>query len=236
MVGLKNQKLLIIAPHPDDEVLGCAGLINRVKSSGGKVYILFMTVGNTQDFSKSGPSSFRQRTSEIEKVAKFLKYDDYTIAFPGDSFHLKLDQVPQLELISAIEKGAFSLNSLNPTTVVMPQPSDYNQDHRAVSQAAIAALRPAPNEFKHSPAVILGSEFSPTVAWSVAPVNPPNFFVALSEQELNTKVGAMNIYSSQKRNGNHSRSTKAIKSLAHLRGTQCGQVAAEAFFSYRIMV
>lgn len=236
MVGLKNQKLLVIAPHPDDEVLGCAGLINKVKSLGGKVYVLFMTVGNTQDFSKSGSSSFRQRVSEIEKVAQFLKYDDYTIAFPGDSFHLKLDKIPQLELISTIERGDLSLNSLNPTIVVIPQPSDYNQDHRAVAQAAIAALRPAPNEFKYSPAIILGSEFSPTTAWSVAPINPPNFFVALTKQELNAKVEAMNIYSSQKRGGAHSRSTRAIKSLASLRGIQSGHEAAEAFFSYRIIV
>src|SRR3990167_6618803 len=117
MVGFKNQKLLVIAVHPDDEVLGCAGLINRVKSSGGKVYVLFMTVGNTQDFSKSGSSTFRQRVSEIEKVAKFLKYDDYNIAFPGDYFHLKLDTVPQLELISAIESGPFSINTLKPDII-----------------------------------------------------------------------------------------------------------------------
>lgn len=236
MVGLKNEKLLVIAPHPDDEVLGCGGLIKRVKHEGGKVYILFMTAGNTQDFSKDGSSTFRQRVNEIEKVAKFLKYDDYSIAFPGDSFHLKLDKVPQLELISAIESGPFSIAKIKPAIIVTPQPSDYNQDHRAVSEAVIAATRPAPDELKLQVPLVLGSEFSPTASWSVSPINTPNFFVSLSESDLQAKVEAMNFYKSQKREGAHTRSPRAIKSLAYLRGTQCGHFAAEAFFSYRIIV
>lgn len=236
MVGLKNQRLLVIAPHPDDEVLGCGGMIKRIKDNQGKVYVLFMTVGNTQDFSKKGSSTFRQRILEIEKAAKFLKYDDYSIAFPGDSFHLKMDKIPQLELISAIERGPFSISSLNPTIIVTPQPSDYNQDHRAVAQAVISATRPVPQELKSQVPLILGYEFSPTALWSVSPLNIPNFFVSLSEADLAAKVKAMELYSSQIRNGSHTRSSRTIKSLAYLRGSQCGLVAAEAFFNYRTLV
>lgn len=236
MVGLKNQRLLVIAPHPDDEVLGCGGLIKKIKDNKGKVYVLFMTVGNTQDFSKKGSSTFRQRVSEIEKVAKFLKYDDYTIAFPGDTFHLKLDKLSQLELISALEKGPMSISQLNPSIIALPQPPDYNQDHRASALATIAALRPAPGEFKPVVPLILGYEFAPTAAWGVAPLNSPNFFVSLSESDLKTKVKAMEFYASQKRNGSHSRSAKTIKSLAYLRGSQCGQSAAEAYYNFRTVV
>lgn len=236
MVDFKNKKLLVIAPHPDDEVLGAAGLIQKVKQSGGKVYVLFMTVGDTKDFSKSGKSTSRQRIKEIEKVAKFLKFDDYAIAFEGDDYHLKLDDLPQLELIQAIESGPFSINSLKPDIVVTPQVSDYNQDHRATAEAVISALRSAPKEFKHSPALILGSEFAPSANWGVSQINIPNFFISLTEEELKVKVKAMDLYSSQKRGGAHSRGTKAIKSLAYLRGTQSGFEAAEAFFNYRTIV
>lgn len=236
MLKLKEQVLLIIAPHPDDEVLGCGGLIKRIKDEGGKVYVLFMTVGNTTDFSKKGSSTFIQRVTEIEKVAKLLKYDDYTIAFPGDSYHLKLDKLSQLEIISVIEKGPLSITTLKPSIIATPQPSDYNQDHRVCAQAVLAATRPAPNQYKPLPPLILGYEFSPTAIWSVSEINTPNFFFPLTEEQLSFKVRAMNLYSSQKRAGAHSRSRRVIKSLAYLRGSQCGENAAEAFFSYRTLI
>lgn len=236
MVGLKNQRLLIIAPHPDDEVLGCGGLIKRVKEAGGKVFILFMTVGNTNDFAKNGHSTSQSRIKEIENVAKYLKYDDYHLAFPGDAFHLKLDRLPQFELISAIEKGPLSLARIKPTIIASPQVSDYNQDHRSVAQAVMAATRPAPDEFKPLQRLVLGYEFSATALWSTQPSNNPNFFVELEKGDLEAKIKALRLYSSQLRNGYHSRSVHVLKSLAYLRGSQSGVQSAEAFFSYRIVV
>ena len=103
MLSFKDKKVLIISPHPDDEVIGCGGLISKIKENGGKVYVLFLTNGDTNDFSAVGKSTSRQRNNEIEKVAKFLKFDDYEIAFEGNSYHLRLDKVPQIEIISKIE-------------------------------------------------------------------------------------------------------------------------------------
>ena len=77
MTSLIKQRLLIIAPHPDDEVIGCAGLIQKVKNNGGKVFVLFLTVGDTKDFSKKGISSLNDRKKEIKKVSSFLKYDSH---------------------------------------------------------------------------------------------------------------------------------------------------------------
>src|SRR3989344_9283508 len=82
--SLIKQRLLVVAPHPDDEVIGCGGLIQKIKEGSGKVYILFLTVGETRDFSKKGISSLATRKKEIEKVAKFLQYDDYDIALEGE--------------------------------------------------------------------------------------------------------------------------------------------------------
>ena len=105
MISFKDQKVLILAPHPDDEVFGAGGLIHRIKREGGKVYILYLTVGTTRDFSKRGGSTEKERVREIEKAAKFLKYDGWKIAFPGNDYHMKLDSVPQLHLINEIERG-----------------------------------------------------------------------------------------------------------------------------------
>jgi N-acetylglucosamine malate deacetylase 1 len=237
LLNLKQQRLLVIAPHPDDEVLGCGGLIKRIKEAGGKAYILFITVGDTKDYYKNGLSTFEQRVKEIEKVASFLGYDDYKIAFPGNDHHLRLDQIPQLDLISEIENGKkISINKIRPTIIATPQPSDYNQDHRAVAEAVIAATRPAPSDYKHSVPVVLGYEFSANVAWSVTPHHDPNFFISLDDETLRTKVRAMQLYSSQARDGASTRGSDAIRSLALTRGPQCGVKAAEAFYSFKAVI
>lgn len=237
MVNLKKQTLLLIAPHPDDEILGCGGLIKRIKQDGGKVYALFMTLGTTKDYAANGTSTFDQRSKEIEQVAQFLGYEDYRIAFPGDQHHLRLDSIPQLELISAIENThKISLNKLRPTIIATPQPFDYNQDHRAVAEAVIAATRPAPDGYKSLQRTVLGYEFSATAHWSIASPQNPNFFVELKDDDLSVKIKALELYSSQVRSGSHTRSTDAMKNLAYLRGAQVGVKAAEAFYSYRILI
>lgn len=236
MLKLSGHKLLVIAPHPDDEVLGCGGLIKRVKDAGGKVYILFLTVGETSEYSKNGFSTSDERLAEIEKVAKFLKYNDYSIAFPGNDNHLKLDQIPQKELISVIENGPkISLNKLKPTILACPQVHDYNQDHRAAAQAVFSSTRPAPNKFKPLQKIVLGYEEVAT-QWSSTNSINPNLYIKLSNADLKTKLKALSLYTSQVRNGNHTRSPYALKRLAFLRGSQCGIKAAEAFINFRIII
>ena len=118
---LAKQTLLVIAPHPDDEILGCGGLIKKIKDAGGKVYVLFLTVGDTHDFSNKGLSTGKERQKEIEKVAKFLKFDDYYLAFGGNDHHLKLDLWGQKALMDMIERGSsVSLEKVKPTIVAFP--------------------------------------------------------------------------------------------------------------------
>ncbi len=231
--NLKDQKLLVVSPHPDDEVLGCGGLIKKIKDAGGKVYILFITVGDTQEYSKKGVSNGHERISEIEKVAKFLKYDDYQILFPGNTFHLRLDSIPQIELVSKIEE---SLNRIKPTIVAMPQLVDYNQDHRTTAQALISATRPAPSYFKPFQRIVLSYESVPVANWAHKQTENPNFFVELSKADLEVKIKALKMYHSQVRKGAHPRSPRSIKNLAYYRGMQCGADAAEAFTCFRHVI
>ena len=67
-INYKNKKLLVIAPHPDDEVLGCGGLISKVKSGGGKVHVLCFTVGNIKQY--GGTSNSKKRILELKKVMR----------------------------------------------------------------------------------------------------------------------------------------------------------------------
>lgn len=237
MVDLKKQKLLIVAPHPDDEVLGCGGFIKKIKDAGGKVYVLFLTVGETQEYSHNGATTSDQRIAEIEKVAKFMQYDDYKIAFVGNTYHLQLDQMPQKQIITEIENGTtISLNKIKPTTIACPQPDDYNQDHRAAAQAVFTATRPVPDDIKPFQNMVIGFESVATADWTTTTVPNHNFFVELSDTELDAKLAAINLYKSQVRTGAHPRSIQSLKNLAHFRGLQCGKSAAEAYNCYRQLV
>jgi LmbE family N-acetylglucosaminyl deacetylase len=236
MIGLKKQSLLIITPHPDDEVLGCGGLIKKIKDNGGKVYVLFLTVGDTADYRKEGMSSGSERTREIERVAKFMKYDDYRIAFPGNEYHLKLDGIPQLELMKEFENGPLSLNKLKPDIVATPFFSDYNQDHRAATMALFGATRPTPDDQKPLQRVILGYESVPTAGWWDASAAKMNFYLHLTKEELEAKMKGLELYTSQVRTGNHPRALASIKKLAAMRGIESGVDAAEAFYTYRVIV
>ena len=234
MVNLKNKKLLVIAAHPDDEVYGCGGFINKIKTAGGKVFVLFLTNGTTKDFSPRGKSLETERAKEIEDVAKFLKYDGYKIAFPGDGYHLKLDQVPQKDLIHEIERGErISLETLKPDIVAFHSKGDYNQDHAAVARAAFAACRPGLPKDKHVPKMVLTYE-EPMDIWTADRPNKLNFYVELSTRDVNNKLKALQLYKSQMRKKGHPRSLETVRSMAVVRGSAIGTPFAEDYFIHKL--
>lgn len=237
MIDLTKTKLLVIAPHLDDEVIGCAGLIQRVKEAGGTVHVLFLCVGDTQDFSAKGASSVTERTHEAEAVAQLLGFDGWRIAFPGNDYHLRLDHVPQRDIIHAIEAGEeISLQSLRPTICAFPAFGDYNQDHRAAAAAALAACRSAPPEEKHVPGLVLSYE-APMGSWMhPAAMHQPNFFIQLRDEHAQKKITAMELYASQARAAGHPRHTATLDALARLRGSAIGTTYAEAYYSHRIHI
>ena len=237
MITLDSMTALVIAPHPDDEVFGCGGIIHRLKTSNSKVYVLYVTVGNTRDFSPKGESTAQERIEDVEKVANYFGLDDYAIALPGDDYHLQLDAVPQKKLIHLIERGSdVSLESLRPDIVLAPANSDYNQDHRAISMATMAAVRPTSSVYKSFQPVILTYEL-PYHQWNVADsLSIPGLFVKLDAPDIEAKVTALNFYKSQLKAPESPLSIHGVRALASYRGLQCGAVAAEAFNIKRIVV
>lgn len=237
MFELGAKRVLVIAPHPDDEVFGCGGLIYRLKQTGAAVHVLYMTVGTTADFSARGQSTASERLAEVEHVAVALRFDSHMVAFPGDQFHLKLDAVPRRELVHAIERGcALSLEKLRPDVVIAPSSGDYNQDHQAVYEATMTALRPGAPEYKAFPAVVLTYEL-PYEAWSVADAQlAPNLLVPLPPDALVAKLGALELYRSQLKSMNGPVSLRGAERLARYRGLLCGAEAAEGFHVKRFVV
>ena len=225
-----------MAPHPDDEVVGCGGLISKVKNAGGRVYVLYLAVGDTKDFTKRGISTGNERVKEIEKVVRYLKIDGYDLVFKGNEYHLKLDLLGQKKIMDAIErKSSVSLEKIKPTMICIPPINSYNQDHRIATEAAHASLRPASQDDKHFVKYVLSYE-EPSDSWSMREKIEPNFFIKLSKKDLDAKIEAMNLYKSQARTGYNTRSSKTFKNLANLRGAQTGTEMAEAYLIYRMVV
>lgn len=235
---LRNKTLLIIAPHLDDEILGCGGLIKRIKDLGGKVFVIFLTNGTTTEFKTiPGITREQERLKETSKVARYLHYDGWRIAFPGNDYHLKLDTLPQKTIIAELEQGKdISIESIKPQIIATTQMSDYNQDHRACASAVITAARPSPYNSKNTIEAVLGYEFTATIASGIEPYLTRNLFITLSKSDLSAKLNAMELYSSQIRPGAHTRSLDNMENLAKLRGAMCGTRYAEAYHIYRMTV
>jgi N-acetylglucosamine malate deacetylase 1 len=231
------ERVLVIAPHPDDEVFGCGGLIYCLKQCGAEVHVLYMTVGTTVDFSARGRSTAEERLAEIDRVASFLGFDSHAVALPGDDNHLRLDARPRRELVDVIERtGPLALAKLRPDVVIAPSWGDYNQDHQAVYEATIAACRPGAPDYRTVPRVVLTYEL-PYVAWSMVEHQPtPGLLVPLSPEALAAKLGALELYRSQLKSSSGPISLRGAETLARFRGLLSGSDAAEAFHVKRLVL
>ncbi len=228
-----QERLLVYSPHPDDETLGCGGLMHKAKRAGAEVFVQFLTVGDTADQSPKGFSTAEERHTEIKKVSEHFRWDDWHMALPGDEHHLRLDAVPRVDLTRLIERDSpLSVARLRPTVVLVPHRTSYNQDHQAVAEAVHTALRPSNSGLRHHPALVLSYEEAAD-QWRSEPVDSPNLIVALSEADLAAKLQAMELYGSQSHEHPHTRSELTLRSLAVLRGMQAGVALGEGYHVLR---
>lgn len=216
-------KILVIAPHPDDEVLGVGGTIANHTKMGDEVYLCVVTKAYTPDWSEE---FIKNREKEVLKVNKILGIKKtYFLDFPT----VKLDTIPQKELNEAISRV---VNKVRPDTVYIPHRGDVNKDHRLVFETALVALRP---KLGGAARKVLSYETLSETEWAAPPtedVFTPNVYVDISDT-LKTKLNAMSAYKSELKEYPHPRSLKSITALANKRGTEAGLKAAEAFMLVR---
>jgi LmbE family N-acetylglucosaminyl deacetylase len=234
---LREQRLLVVAPHADDETAGAGGLIARVKAAGGRAYVLVLSTGELDHFDgKPGTRTHGSvRARELAEAMKVLGADDFEIVMENSDKHLKLDMIPRMELTNLIEREArLSTQKIDPTMVVFPAPS-YNQDHEAVYKAGITACRPHLPAHKSFQRFVLVAD-APQLAWSVPPYFKPNFYVDLPPEFLERKIRAYRCHASQLRPAPSPASVEALRRLAEVRGAEISTAAAEAFECYRFVV
>ena len=222
-MNIRNKTILIISPHPDDEAIGCGGLIAKAKGNKSDVFVLYICVGSSRQF-VTGKTSAADRLPEIKHAAQFGNFK-YKIAYQGKAF-MRLDTIPQKDLIEIIEDVT---EKVKPEIVCLPFRHSYDQDHRAVATAAITAYRTLPRTIRHQPKMIL--EYEEPYTWTTDTLFHPNMYLDISDI-FNEKMKLLNCHASQMRRDPFSRSPENLERLAGIRGCEIGTKYAE---SYRIL-
>jgi len=221
--------VLIVAAHPDDEVLGCGGTMARRVEDGDQVHVVFMADGAT---SRSRPAdrvcSEERNTSALKACQILGAQTPEFLGFPDN----KMDSIALLDVTQAIEKV---IDKVQPNVVYTHHRGDLNVDHQITHRAVMTACRPQPGT---SVREIYSFEVLSSTEWaapSTATVFAPNCFVDI-EKVLDQKQSALEAYSAEMRRFPHSRSREAVVALATLRGASMGMVAAEGFKVERFLL
>ena len=221
------KKILIIAAHPDDEVLGCGGLIKKKIKNNNKVRIVFLAEGVTARYSlneinnKKVLKKSNERNNNALIALKTLGVKKNEI-FLRDIPCCRLDNLNQLEIIKIIEHH---IKQFRPNEIYTHWHGDVNIDHRIAYQATIAATRPI---YNFNIDLVASFEVLSSTEWNFKESFNPNYFEDISDF-INFKIKAIKLYKDELKKFPHSRSTKSIISLSNFRGVQSGFKNAEAF-------
>ena len=227
MKGFRDNKenILIIAAHPDDEVLGCGGTIARLTKRMTDVYVAILGEGLTSRYSKREHADAdllnnliksSKRASEILGVKELFLH-----GLPDNRF----DTIPLIDIVKATEK---IINKVKPTTVFTHHGGDLNIDHSITHRATIIATRPIAGQLVKK---VYTYEVPSSTEWAFGQFAKdfhPNVFIDI-EDTIATKIKAMKIYESETRFFPHPRSLEALKLLAKRWGSVVGMKAVEAF-------
>jgi len=220
MVSFKN--ILVVASHPDDEVLGCGGTLYNLKKKGAKISVLFLSDGESSRKHPKIKQLILDRKKQALKAGKILGIKNITFGdFPDNS----MDTIPMLKVIKFIEK---KIKEVKPDVIFTHFESDLNIDHQITSKAVITACRPIKNQTVKS---VIFFEVLSSSEWNISIKNKsfkPNYFVDISKS-LKFKLKALKLYKREMRKWPHPRSIQGVKLLSKTRGSSVGLSNAEAF-------
>jgi LmbE family N-acetylglucosaminyl deacetylase len=216
-----QRSILVIAPHPDDEVLGCGATIKKYAAAGAKVSLCVVTKAYTPEWS----DSFVQgRKKEVARACKILGIKKtYFLDLPT----VKLDTIPQKTLNDEIAK---IVKECTPDMMFIPHRGDLNTDHRLVHEAALVAARPSAGKGVRE---VLAYETLSETEWGIEPFAPAVYEDV--SRAFAHKLKAMRVYKSELKKFPHPRSLEAIEALGKKRGSEAGVMRAEGFMPVRLV-
>tara|TARA_B110000263_G_C15305468_1_gene510132 strand:+ start:2799 stop:3509 length:711 start_codon:yes stop_codon:yes gene_type:complete len=232
--SLRNKKILVVVAHPDDEILGIGGTINKlVNNYGCEIKVIILGEGITSRGNDSEKSNQKEdlklHKANIEKAKSFLGYQQLEYYDLPDN---RFDTVPLLDIIKIIESEKLNFK---PSIVFTHHGGDLNIDHQKTFEAVITACRPIKEEIVNT---VITFETLSSSEW--IPSNDkrkftPNLFISLTENNIKSKINSMESYFFEKREYPHPRSPKAIKLRAEMWGVTVGKKFSEAFEIIRII-
>jgi LmbE family N-acetylglucosaminyl deacetylase len=224
--------ILVVAAHPDDEVLGCGGTISRAASEGEDVYVAILGEGITSRFDRRDEVA-REAVERLHETARAVNAElgarkTFLYSLPDNRF----DTVPLLDIVKIVEQ---LLSEIRPREVFTHHPGDLNIDHSIAFRAVLTATRPMAD---HQIESLYSFEIPSSSEWSFQQLATPftaNFFVDIGGT-LQRKVAAMEKYAGESRPFPHPRSSAALSAIAQRWGSVVGLHAAEAFQLIRTIV
>jgi LmbE family N-acetylglucosaminyl deacetylase len=213
----RARRILVIAPHADDEVLGCGGTVAAAAARGAEVTLVVTAMGGIKHCHLETAAEAADRVAEMEAASRLLGIARTRVLFPGKD--MRLESVPMLEMVTAMDE----VLSEPCDECYFPEPS-HNLDHRRTHEAVLAALRPCG---RPSPGLV--ATYEGTVCGWPSPAGPGGRLYVDIAATLEAKVAALHEYRSQVRSYPHPTSEEAVRRLAAMRGLECGLNHAERF-------
>lgn len=222
-----SERLLVVAAHPDDEVLGCGGMIARFVDAGAAVRVIFLAEGITarylpDQFSDPVVVGKTERRNRNALAANAILGVPAEQVFVEQRYCCRLDQVPLIDLVRQIEHH---INEFRPTRLFTHTDSDPNVDHGLVHRAVLAAARPISDA---APRVIYAFEVLSSTEWNPQHPFRGQVFFDVSTT-IDRKVRALAAYDDEMQPPPHPRSEEVVRALARFRGAAAGYHFAEAF-------
>ena len=222
---MKN--VLVIAPHPDDETLGCGGTLLRHVAEGDRVYWLIgTTIKEKNGFS---PDTVNSRQKEIKKVSEMYGFAGYKHL---DFNTTELDQVPRNILIQQISEY---VSEVKPHTIYLPYRNDVHSDHAQIFDASIACTKSFRHPFVKKVCVY---ETLSETEFGIRTDDhgfKPNMWVDITNY-IARKIEIVKVFESEIQEHPFPRSITCIKSLANLRGSFAGSEYAESFICIKEII
>ena len=221
--------ILVVAAHPDDEVLGCGGTIARHVRQGDRVKVVILAEGITSREGTVESSSALQKLRAAAQAAN-AHLGVHALALEGLPDN-RLDSLDRLEIIQRVEAH---VKEWQPHTVYTHHVGDVNIDHQVAHHAVVTACRPQPG---HPVKTLLFFETPSSTEWQPpgsGTAFQPNWFVSIQDT-LPNKIEALKAYASEMRDWPHPRSYQAVEHLARWRGACVGVEAVEAFLVGRVV-
>ena len=227
-----NKHVLVVAAHPDDEILGCGGTLSRHAAEGCEINLLILAEGAT---SRDEWRQIAARAAEIDALRDAAHRAAGVIGAAPPSFggfaDNRMDSVALLDVIKVIER---KINEVKPDIVYTHHGGDLNIDHRIVHEAVVTACRPLPDAVVRA---IYAFETISSTEWALDSSRQfrPVRWVDISDF-LARKMEALACYDTEMRPFPHPRSREGVEALARMRGATAGVSAAEAFSVVREIV